>query len=121
MFNINILIRTHIYSLALIKEMNKLSKVKLDVNPAYNDDANSRKWWKRQEVMMMMNHGDDINDDDNDDTDSTSVHTNNIQLFNQPKEKYNINNDESTTTNEPIDDWIAKLSYKSPLIQQPKE
>jgi len=98
--------------------MNKLSKVKLEVNPTYNDDTNSKKWWKRKEVMMMMNHDDDVNVDD--DIDSSSVNTNNIQVFNQPKGKY-TSNDESTTTNEPIDDWIAKLSYKSPLIQQPKD
>ena len=36
-----ILILTQI---ALIKEMDKLSRVKLDNHPSFNDDANSKKW-----------------------------------------------------------------------------
>ena len=82
----------------------------------FNDDR-----WKRQEVMMMMDSDiKNIGYDDDNTVDTTSIHTNNIQVF-KPPGKYKIkqehdDNDESSVT-EPIDDWIAKLQYKSPFMQ----
>jgi len=72
-------------------------------------------------MMMMDSDIKNIGHNDDNTADTTSIHTNNIQVF-KPPGKYKIkqqnddDNDDSSIT-EPIDDWIAKLSYKSPFMQ----
>jgi len=73
--------------------------------------------WKRQEVMMMIDSDiKNIGHNDDNTTDATSIHTNNIQVF-KPKYKINDNDNDDSSISEPIDDWIAALSYKSPFMQ----
>lgn len=65
---------------------------------------------------MMMNNEIKENDDDDD---TTSIHTKDIQIYNQPKGKHNYNHiNDDNSRNEHIDDWLSKLAYKSPLMQQ---
>ena len=74
-------------------------------------------------MMMIDSDSKNIGHNDDNTTDTTSIHTNNIQVF-KPLGKYiikdndnNNDDDDDSSITEPIDDWIAKLSYKSPFMQ----